>query len=122
MAFFKQKEPDFVEGQKLLAQLILSPKFRTVFNQATGSIPARLDVDLSNGFNPCQQTSQKDLQPSYKQGTLERSLAHNMTILQKYRGAAMEAITTFVNDPKIVGQRRRQRNGRRGRRAEMRYL
>jgi glucose/mannose transport system substrate-binding protein len=24
-----------------------------------------------------------------------------MTILQKYRGAAMEVITTFVNDPKM---------------------
>jgi glucose/mannose transport system substrate-binding protein len=99
VVFFKQKDPDFVEGQKLLAHLILSPEFQTVFNQAKGSIPARLDVDLSNGFNPCQQLSKKDLQASIAGGTLVRSMAHNMTILQKYRGAIMEVITSFVNTP-----------------------
>lgn len=99
VVFFKQKDPDYVEGQKLLAHLILSPQFQTVFNQAKGSIPARLDVDLSNGFNPCQQMSQKDLQASIAGGTLVRSMAHNMTVLQKYRGAMMEVITSFVNTP-----------------------
>jgi glucose/mannose transport system substrate-binding protein len=101
VVFFKQKDPDYVEGQKLLAHLILSPQFQTVFNQAKGSIPARLDVDLSQGFNACQQTSQKDLQASIAGGTLVRSMAHNMTILQKYRGAIMDTITAFVNDPKM---------------------
>ena len=58
-----------------------------------------MDVDLSQGFNACQQLSQKDLQASIAGGTLVRSMAHNMTILQKYRGAIMEVITTFVNTP-----------------------
>ena len=104
VVFFKQSDPDFVAGQKLLAHLILSPEFQTVFNQAKGSIPARLDVDLTKGFNPCQQQSQKDLQASIAAGTLVRSMAHNMTILQKYRGAAMAVITSFVNNPKISSQ------------------
>jgi len=99
VVFFKQKDQDYIDGQKLLASLILSPKFQTVFNQAKGSIPARLDVDLSQGFNPCQQLSLKDLQASIAAGTLVRSMAHNMTILQKYRGAVMETITAFVNSP-----------------------
>jgi glucose/mannose transport system substrate-binding protein len=99
VVFFKQKDPDYVEGQKLLAHLILSPEFQTIFNQAKGSIPARLDIDLSKGFNPCQQLSQKDLQASIADGMLVRSMAHNMTILQKYRGAIMEVITSFVNTP-----------------------
>ncbi|MGA7196166.1 ABC transporter substrate-binding protein [Roseiarcus sp.] len=99
VVFFKQKDPDYVEGQKLLAHLILSPQFQTIFNQAKGSIPARLDIDLSKGFNPCQQLSQKDLQASIADGMLVRSMAHNMTVLQKYRGAMMEVITTFVNTP-----------------------
>jgi glucose/mannose transport system substrate-binding protein len=99
VVFFKQTDPDYVEGQKLLAHLILSPEFQTIFNQAKGSIPARLDVDLSKGFNPCQQLSQKALQASIAAGTLVRSMAHNMTVLQKYRGAMMEAITEFVNTP-----------------------
>lgn len=97
VVFFKQSDPEFVEGQQLLAKLILSTDFQTVFNQAKGSIPARLDVDLSAGFNPCQQLSQKDLQGSIEAGTLVRSMAHNMTVLQKYRGAMMETITAFVN-------------------------
>jgi glucose/mannose transport system substrate-binding protein len=102
VVFFKQSDPDYVAGQKLLAHLILSPQFQTVFNQAKGSIPARLDVDLSKGFNPCQQLSQKDLQASIAGGTLVRSMAHNMTILQKYRGAIMDTITSFVNNPKTT--------------------
>lgn len=102
VVFFKQKDPDYVEGQTLLAHLIMSPKFQTVFNQAKGSIPARLDVDLSNGFNPCQQLSQKTLQASIKDGTLVRSMAHNMTILQKYRGAILDTVTSFVNNPKMT--------------------
>jgi glucose/mannose transport system substrate-binding protein len=99
VVFFQQKDPDYIEGQKLLASTILSPEFQAIFNQAKGSIPARLDVDLSQGFNPCQQIAQKDLQASIDAGTLVRSMAHNMTVLQKYRGAMMEAITEFVNTP-----------------------
>jgi glucose/mannose transport system substrate-binding protein len=99
VVFFQQSDPEYIEGQKLLASTILSPEFQTVFNISKGSIPARLDVDLSKGFNPCQQLSQKDLQASIKEGTLVRSMAHNMTVLQKYRGAMMETITEFVNTP-----------------------
>ena len=101
VVFFKQKDPDYVAGQTLLAHLIMSPKFQTVFNQAKGSIPARLDIDLKD-FNPCQQQSQKALQASIKDGTLVRSLAHNMTLLQKYRGAILDTITSFVNNPKMT--------------------
>ena len=97
VVFFQQSDPDYIEGQKLLASLILSPEFQTIFNQAKGSIPARLDVDLSQGFNPCQQLAQADLKASIEAGTLVRSMAHNMTVLQKYRGAMMEIITEFVN-------------------------
>src|ERR1700758_2999361 len=101
VVFFQQKDPDYLAGSKLLAHLIMTKDFQTIFNQAKGSIPARLDVDLSNGFNPCQQESQKDLADSIKAGTLVRSFAHNMTIPQKYRGAAMEVITEFVNTPNL---------------------
>ena len=97
VVFFQQTDPEYIEGQKLLASTILSPEFQTVFNITKGSIPARLDVDLSKGFNPCQQLAQADLAASIKAGTLVRSMAHNMTVLQKYRGAMMETITEFVN-------------------------
>jgi glucose/mannose transport system substrate-binding protein len=100
VVFFKQSNPDYVEGQKLLAHLILSPDFQKVFNLQKGSIPARLDIDLaSNGFNACQIKSQEDLKASIADGMLVRSMAHNMTVLQKYRGAMMDLITEFVNTP-----------------------
>ena len=102
--FFKQNNPDFQEGQKLLASTILSPEFQTVFNIAKGSIPARLDVDLSKGFNACQQQSQAELKGSIEGGTLVRSMAHNMTVLQKYRGAMMDTITEFVNAPEMTSE------------------
>ena len=104
VVFFTQKDKDYIDGQKLLAHLILSKEFQTVFNQAKGSIPARLDVDLSQGFNPCQQLSQKDLAASIAAGTLVRSMAHNMTVLQKYRGAMMDTITEFVNTPGMASK------------------
>ena len=47
VVFFKQTDPDYSRARQLLAHLILSPEFQTIFNQAKGSIPARLDVDLS---------------------------------------------------------------------------
>ena len=101
VVFFQQNDPDFQEGQKLLASTILSPEFQTVFNISKGSIPARLDVDLSNGFNGCQVQSQNELKASIEAGTLVRSMAHNMTVLQKYRGAMMDLITEFVNAPEM---------------------
>ena len=99
VVFFNQKDADYQEGQKLLASTILSPEFQTIFNQSKGSIPARMDVDLSQGFNPCQQISQADLKASVDAGTLVRSMAHNMTIPQKFRGAIMDTITEFVATP-----------------------
>jgi len=99
VVFFKQNNPDYVEGQKLLAHLIVSPEFQKTFNISKGSIPARIDMDLTDGFNVCQQQSQADLKASIEDGELVRSMAHNMTVLQKYRGAMMDTITEFVNTP-----------------------
>ncbi|MDB6176353.1 ABC transporter substrate-binding protein [Paracoccus sp. Z330] len=103
VVMFKQNEPDYVEGQKLLAKTIMSPEFQVTFNVAKGSIPSRTDVDLSEGgFTQCQQKSLSDLQASVEEGTLVRSMAHNMTVLQKFRGAMMEVITEYVADDSIT--------------------
>lgn len=96
VVFFQQNDPDYQEGQRLLASTILSPEFQTIFNQAKGSIPARLDVDISEGFNPCQVIAQEDLQASIEGDTLVRSMAHNMTVPQSVRGAIMDTVTEFV--------------------------
>ncbi len=103
VVFFHQTDPDYVEGQKLLASTIMSPEFQVTFNVAKGSIPSRTDVDLTvGGFTQCQQQGLTDLKASVEEGTLVRSMAHNMTVLQKYRGAMMEVITEFVADDSIT--------------------
>jgi len=105
VVLFKQADADYAAGGSLLAHLIMSPDFQKIFNQAKGSIPARLDVPVSDaGWNPCQQISQKDLEASIQAGTLVRSMAHNMTVLQKFRGAMMDTITQFVNTPDMTSQ------------------
>jgi glucose/mannose transport system substrate-binding protein len=101
VVFFEVDDPDYREGQELLAHLIMSPEFQTVFNKAKGSIPARLDVDLE-GFNPCQQLAQADLQETIEADNLVVSMAHNMAVPQKFRAAMLEVITEFVNDPGIT--------------------
>jgi glucose/mannose transport system substrate-binding protein len=98
VVFFKVDDPEYQEGQELLAHLIMSPEFQTVFNKAKGSIPARMDVDLE-GFNPCQQKALTDLQETIEADNLVVSMAHNMAVPQKYRAAMLEVITEFVNDP-----------------------
>lgn len=103
VVFFKQDDPDVIEGQKLLAETIMTPEFQKVFNVKKGSIPARMDVPLDD-FNPCQQTALEDLQASIEAGTLVRTMAHNMAVPQKYRGAMMEVITEFVNDTDMTSK------------------
>jgi glucose/mannose transport system substrate-binding protein len=101
VVFFKVDDPDYQEGQELLAHLIMSPEFQKVFNVAKGSIPARMDVDLSEDFNPCQQLAQADLQETIAADNLVVSMAHNMAVPQKFRAAMLEVITEFVNDPSL---------------------
>jgi glucose/mannose transport system substrate-binding protein len=98
VVFFTVDDPDYQEGQELLAHLIMSPEFQKVFNVAKGSIPARMDIDLSEGFNPCQQKARADLQETIEADNLVVSMAHNMAVPQKYRAAMFEVITEFVND------------------------
>ena len=118
--FFQQKDPDYSRGPEAAGQRrSCRPEFQTVFNIAKGSIPARMDVDLSSGFNPCQQQSQADLKASIEAGTLVRSMAHNMTVLQKYRGAMMDIDHRVREHARHDRRRSGQPDGRRGRSADV---
>lgn len=69
VVFFEQSDDDYIEGQQLLAKIIMSPEFQVTFNVAKGSIPARTDVDMSvGGFTQCQQDSQTHLKASVEEG------------------------------------------------------
>ena len=100
VVFFKQNDPDYIEGQKLLAQPDPVARVPDDLQPGQGLDPgAPRRRPVARASTPASSTSQKDLQASIEAGTLVRSMAHNMTVLQKYRGAMMEVITEFVNTP-----------------------
>lgn len=95
-AFFEQDSADRQEGQKLFAELVMSPEVQVFFNLAKGSIPARMDVDLSD-FPHCQQLSLDHLQQSIESGGLVPTLAHSMAQPQAIRSSVMEIVSNFMN-------------------------
>jgi len=96
VVFFEQKDEDFIEGQKLLAHTIMTPEFQVVFNVAKGSIPARMDIELGDEFNPCQQQNLEDLKAAAEAGNVVRSMAHNMAVPEKFRKALFTVISEFI--------------------------
>ena len=117
VVFFKQRTPTISRARSCSPISSCRRISRRCSIRPRARFP-RGSTSISKGFNPCQQLSQKDLQASIAGGTLVRSMAHNMTVLQKYRGAMMDVITSFVNNPKMT-PRSRQRDGGRRRRAEV---
>lgn len=47
-------DPEVIEAQEALARTIISPEAQLAFNMKKGSMPIRLDIDLSQA-NPCMQ-------------------------------------------------------------------
>jgi glucose/mannose transport system substrate-binding protein len=93
---FKVQGEDWVEGQKVLASLIMSPGFQETFNLAKGSIPARIDVPL-DAFDLCAQKSHEDLTVAMAANTLVPSMAHEMAIPRSIRGEIMDVVTEHFN-------------------------
>lgn len=94
--FFKVKGADELEGQKLLASLIMSPGFQETFNLAKGSIPARIDVPMDK-FDVCAVKSHEDLAAATAANALEPSMAHEMAIPRTVRGEFLDVVTNFFN-------------------------
>lgn len=94
--FFKVKGEDEVEGQTVLASLVMSPDFQVTFNKAKGSIPARTDVPLE-GFDSCARKSHDDLQAAVSADALVPSMAHEMAVSRSVRGEIMDVVTEHFN-------------------------
>jgi glucose/mannose transport system substrate-binding protein len=101
--FFKHGDPDVVEGQKLLAHLLMSPEFQAEFAMLKRNLPARLDVDLK-GANACQQLGLEELRAASEAGTVVGSLSQNWTLAEKYRQALAQVATEFANTPEMTSQ------------------
>ncbi len=95
-AMFAVKGKDKIEGQKLLAKLIMGPKFQEVFNLNKGSIPVRTDVPLTK-FDACALKSNADLKTADANGTLLPSYAHGMAMRGAQSGAITDVVTKFFN-------------------------
>lgn len=94
--FFKVTEPDRIQGQKVLASLVMSPSFQETFNLAKGSIPARTDVALDK-FDSCAVKSHEDLLAAIEGNTLVPSLSQEMAIPRTVRGEFLDLVTNFFN-------------------------
>lgn len=95
-AFFENADPDRKAGQKLFAELIMSPDVQRFFNLAKGSIPARDDIDISD-FPHCQQLGKKNMMEAVATDGLVPTLAHSMAQSQAIRSAVMELVSNFMN-------------------------
>jgi glucose/mannose transport system substrate-binding protein len=95
-AMFKVEGKERQKGQKVLARLIMSPKFQEIFNLAKGSIPARIGVPRDK-FDRCGQRSMDDLKAATAANTLVPSMAHEMAVPRSVRGEFLDVVTEHFN-------------------------
>jgi len=99
-AMFKLKDAAAQKAQSDLASSIMGVPFQEIFNLNKGSIPVRLNMDMSK-FDDCAKLSAKDFVASAKAGSLEPSIAHGMAVPPAAAGAIQDAVSQFCNDDKI---------------------
>lgn len=108
--FWQKKQPEFLEGQKLLAKIVMRKDFGPMFCQITGSLPVRTDTDLSApGFNSEQREASKAMADAKRANRIVLSLAHNMAQTNQVTAAMIDVLTEFVHNPHISpedGQKR----------------
>ncbi|WP_342247030.1 ABC transporter substrate-binding protein [Pseudomonas sp. OTU5201] len=98
LAMFRLKDEANIQAQNDLARTVLEPQFQQFFNQNKGSIPVRLDQDMSS-FDACAQQSMKDFKEAAAGDGLQPSLAHGMAASSYVQGAVFDVVTNFFNDP-----------------------
>ena len=108
--FWRKQQPEFQEGQKLLAKIVMGKEFGPLFCQITGSIPVRTDTDLAaEGFNDQQREASQSMGEAARANRVVLSLAHNMAQTNQITAAMIDVLTEFVHDNRIPpeeGQKR----------------
>jgi glucose/mannose transport system substrate-binding protein len=99
-AMFQLKDAANIKAQRDLASAIMSPEFQELFNLNKGSIPVRLNMDLSK-FDACAKTSAKDFTDSAKAGSLVPSIAHGMAVPSAAQGAIQDVVSQYWNSDKL---------------------
>ncbi|MEZ9405285.1 ABC transporter substrate-binding protein [Vibrio sp. 10N.286.48.F5] len=96
-AFFELSDKENQKAQQDLAKTILTKDFQEVFNLNKGSIPVRLDMDMSK-FDQCALDSMATFKASAKSGDLVPSMAHGLATTSYAQGAIYDVITNFFNE------------------------
>jgi glucose/mannose transport system substrate-binding protein len=97
---FRQKSPARRRAQADLAAAIMSPAFQKVFNLNKGSIPARLDIDMTP-FDYCGKLSSRDFVGASKANTLLPSVAHGMALPPATAEAMRDTVSHFMATPSM---------------------
>ena len=96
LSFFAQTNPEQAGAQSVLAEAIMSPDVQIAFNAAKGSIPARLDADMS-ALDACAQTTAAGFAANDAAGTAIPTFAGSHASGAAIVGAASDAVTDFFN-------------------------
>ena len=121
--FWQKKQPEFQEGQKLLAKIVMAKEFGPMYSQITGSIPVRTDTDLSaEGFSDGQREAAQAMADSVKANRVVLSLAHNMAQPNQITAAMIDVLTEFVHDNRITSGRGPEAPGGGGRQRPLKGL
>ncbi|MGF1843138.1 ABC transporter substrate-binding protein [Vibrio clamense] len=96
-AFFELSDKDNQKAQQDLAKTILTKDFQEVFNLNKGSIPVRLDMDMSK-FDQCALDSMATFKASAESGDLVPSMAHGLATTSYAQGAIYDVVTNFFNE------------------------
>ncbi|MDR3371427.1 ABC transporter substrate-binding protein [Rhodoferax sp.] len=100
-AMFKLKDAAAQKAQADLAVAIMSPEFQEIFNLNKGSIPVRLNMDMSK-FDDCAKLSAKEFVETAKSGGLVPSVSQDMALKPAMTGALKDVVSQFWNDDKMT--------------------
>jgi glucose/mannose transport system substrate-binding protein len=102
MIFWKRSEPDLIAGQQLLARLMMQKDVQEKYSHTTGSLPARIDADLSGpGWANDQRAAAAARADAIKDGRMLMSFAHNMALPNHIAQAMIDVVTEFVHNDKV---------------------
>jgi glucose/mannose transport system substrate-binding protein len=108
--FWQKKQPEYQEGQKLMAKIVMSKEFGPMYSQITGSLPVRTDTDLSEaGFSDGQREAAHAMAEAVKTNRLVLSLAHNMAQTNPITAAMIDVLVEYVHDNRISAEEGQKR-------------
>jgi glucose/mannose transport system substrate-binding protein len=81
----------------------MSASFQETFSLNKGSIPVRLNMDMSK-FDDCAKLSSADFVATAKSGSLLPSLAHGMAAPSATEGAMKDVVSQFWNSDKMTAK------------------